>query len=97
MIVENNRMTFDRQTLDDAHRHSIRNRSEVYGSSQCGCFYCLRTFPPAEIGRWLTEGDGTAIGPHCDIDAVLGSASSLPVTDEAFLKAMNEHWFSLAA
>jgi hypothetical protein len=80
-----------------AHRHSIQHRDELLASEQCGCFYCLATFPPADIRRWADackdrpEGD-TAVCPRCGIDAVIGSASGYPLTAE-FLGRMHQHWF----
>jgi len=81
------------EVLRTAHRHSSKHRRVIEASDVCGCFYCLETFGPAEIERWLNEGTGTAICPHCQIDSVLGSASGLPVEDPDFLREMNNHWF----
>jgi hypothetical protein len=77
--------------LDEAHRHSIRHRAEVLASELCGCFYCLRTYPPSEIVEW-TDGGETALCPRCGIDAVIGSASGFPVTRD-FLREMHGVWF----
>ena len=74
-----------------AHQHSSRHRAEVLSSELCGCFYCGRVFPPAEIVDW-TDGGMTALCPKCGIDSVLGAASGFPVTGE-FLGEMNRHWF----
>ena len=66
-------------------------------SDVCGCFYCLKTYGPAEITEWVDEyetGMGTcAVCPKCGIDSVIGSASGYPITEE-FLKKMHLHWFS---
>ena len=77
-----------------AHTHSIRNRDEVLASDTCGCFYCLSTFPPAEVRKWIEEGDGSATAscPRCGIDSVIGSASEYPVSAD-FLRAMRRHRF----
>lgn len=75
-----------------AHKHSIRNRRELEASECCGCFYCLAIFKSEEIERWLNEGDGTALCPHCQIDSVIGSASGYPICPD-FLKQMHNHWF----
>lgn len=42
------------------------------------------------------EGENTALCPHCGIDALIGDASGLPVTDAAFLLEMHAHWFKKA-
>lgn len=77
--------------VERAHGHTNRHRTEIEASELCGCFYCLRTFAPAEIDRWLAVEE-TALCPHCGIDSVLGSASGLPITD-GFLRQMHERWF----
>ena len=77
--------------LERAHRHSIYHREEVLKGDRCGCFHCLAIFPSEEIVEWTDEGK-TALCPKCGIDAVIGSASGLPI-DKEFLKKMEAHWF----
>ena len=74
-----------------AHKHCIRHRAELEGSSTCGCFYCFEIFPPTQITEWV-DADQTALCPKCGIDAVIGSASGYPITSN-FLHRMHEHWF----
>jgi hypothetical protein len=82
-----------------AHRHSSRHREELESSSVCGCFYCLRIFPPVDVSSWVDadfNGIGqTALCPQCMIDSVIGSDSGYPITPE-FLRAMKDHWFGSA-
>ena len=85
-------MEVDWGSIIGAHAHASRHRREVEASQLCGCFYCLETFPPTEIDRWLREGDGTAICPYCQIDSVIGDKSGFPVTKD-FLKSMKVYWF----
>jgi|SRR6185437_6979688 len=73
-----------------AHDHCWVNRSEVERSTLCGCFYCRRTFPAAEVDYYLT--DGTAMCPYCYIDSVIPSAAGYELTAE-FLRKMNDFWF----
>jgi hypothetical protein len=80
-----------RSRLEAAHRHCIRNRQELETSSQCGCFYCLSIFAPADIVEW-TDEDQTSLCPKCPVDAVIGSASGLPITAE-FLREMHDKYF----
>ena len=87
-------MSFERRMLDSAQSHARDNRSELKKSTICGCFYCLATFQPIQVERWLNEGTGTAICPECQIDSVIGSASGLPVENAEFLQAMQSRWFS---
>jgi len=78
-----------------AHENSSLHRAEISESTLCGCFYCLGTFTPAEIVERIDKVEGvaqTALCPMCGIDAVIGSASGYPITED-FLKRMNEHWF----
>lgn len=84
--------------LLDAHDASRCNRAELSRSEVCGCFHCLRIFAPADVHEWCAESDeegaqDTAICPHCDIDAVLGSASGHDITAE-LLSRMHDRWFS---
>jgi hypothetical protein len=90
----------DKDTLEAAHRKSVFNRSEVARGDLCGCFCCLKTFKPDEIRDYTdkeprkgrTFPDQTPLCPFCGIDAVLGSESGYPLTDE-FLGAMKRYWF----
>lgn len=47
-----------------AHGHCSDHRSEVMSSEACGCFYCEKTFTPAEIVDWVDDGK-TALCPRC--------------------------------
>lgn len=80
-----------------ARQFSRIHREQVLSSDTCGCFYCLKTFRPAEIEEWVDEAQGTGVGqtalcPRCGIDSVLGSASGFPLTND-FLQRMNSYWF----
>jgi hypothetical protein len=74
-----------------AHRHSFANREELRSSRECGCFYCLTVFPPAEVIEWHDEGQ-TGFCPRCGIDALIGDSSGLKL-DHTFLERMNRRWF----
>ena len=80
-----------------AHAHSSGHRAEIERSTQCGCFYCLACFPPAEISNWVdpdAAGLGTtALCPRCGIDAVIGAEAGYPLTPE-FLTRMRTRWFA---
>ena len=56
-----------------AQVHASKHRVEIEASEQCGCFFCFRTFAPSAIKSW-TDGNQTALCPHCGVDSVLGSA-----------------------
>ena len=74
-----------------AHTHSALHRDAIMASEECGCFHCLAVFPASEITQWADD-DQTAVCPRCWIDAVVGSASGVPLTRE-FLAEMSEYWF----
>lgn len=78
--------------LHDAHDRSFRNKSVIEWSAMCGCFSCMQTYSVSEIVEYVRR-DQTAVCPHCGIDAVIGDASGLPVSDPKFLDEMNEFWF----
>lgn len=77
--------------VTEAHLHCGNHRAEIEASSACGCFYCLETYPPAAIEEWTDRGT-TAICPKCGIDAVIGSSSGVPLSED-FLGLMRSRWF----
>jgi hypothetical protein len=70
-------------------QHAIRNRSALEASKACGCYFCLKVYSPSEITEW-TDGDQTAICPHCHVDSVLPDA--LDISPDK-LKQHHEEWF----
>ena len=72
------------------HRHTRANRMELEASEVCGCIACERIYFPSEVVRWLE--DGTAMCPHCGADAVVGSASGIPIMP-GVLRRAHERWF----
>jgi hypothetical protein len=72
------------------HRHTRANQEELEASEACGCIACERIYFPSEIVRWLE--DGTAVCPHCGVDAVVGSASGIPIIP-GVLRRAHERWF----
>ena len=72
------------------HRHTRANEMELEASEVCGCIACERIYFPSEIVRWLE--DGTAMCPHCGVDAVVGSASGIPIMP-GVLRRAHERWF----
>jgi len=81
-------------TLLEAHKFSINNKSVILKDKKCGCFYCMKIFSPEEIVEWIEDKiDDTAMCPYCNIDSVIGESSGFPITKE-FLSEMNEHFFN---
>ncbi len=72
------------------HRHTRLNRMELEASEVCGCIACERIYFPSEIVRWVDEE--TALCPHCGVDAVVGSASGIPIMP-GVLRRAHERWF----
>ncbi len=94
-----NHKVFSDEYIEQAHKHTIFNGSEVASSSVCTCFYCGNQFTSADAdpSDFWDEGEGkekTLACPLCGIDAVLGDASGFPVTDASFIEACTTNWFS---
>ncbi|HEY1939669.1 MAG TPA: hypothetical protein VGJ33_17195 [Candidatus Angelobacter sp.] len=85
-------LTTGASPLETAHKHSFKNRDEIDKSTHCGCFYCEKNFPPAEIWEWVDD-EQTAMCPFCGIDSVLGNFHGFELSKE-FLHSMNERWFA---
>ena len=85
------------EDIQQAHKHSIRNRQEVLGSYICGCFHYLADFYPKEITVWWgddTQGIGqTVVSLRCNIGSVIGSGSGFPI-DGGFFSEVRRHWFT---
>jgi hypothetical protein len=81
------------QEASRLHRHTHGNRAELEASEACGCLACERIYFPDEVQRWLVDRAGeTAVCPHCGIDAVVGSASGIPITPSVLARA-HARWF----
>lgn len=79
-------------TLEALHGKCAFHRAAVEASSLCGCFRCLRTYPPSEIKAWVhRDDDDTALCPYCSVDSVLPN-SEVEITT-ALLTEMRERWF----
>jgi hypothetical protein len=74
-----------------ARPHCRKNIAELNRSEKCGCFYCLRMFPPSEIENWCDGGE-TALCPHCGVDSIIASASGFELTPQ-LLEMMHRHAF----
>ena len=78
---------------DTEYPRSRRHRDAVLAAASCGCFSCLRLFPPSQIDDWIDEDDDgvgqTALCPRCGTDAVLPVRAGI---DEGFLRRMNRRW-----
>lgn len=78
------------------HRHTHANAAELENSESCGCVACERIFAPDQVVSWIPgpEGD-TAVCPFCGVDAVVGSASGIPITASVLARA-HARWFLTA-
>ena len=76
---------------------SMLNRDEILRSDVCGCYFCRSTFPATEVADWVDQDDAgvgrTALCPRCGVDAVVGSASGLPVASAAYLAELHARSF----
>jgi len=81
-------------SLIRAHKYSSNHKSSLLRDKKCGCYHCMKIFAPKEIESWIDDKvDGTAICPHCGVDAILGESSGFPITAR-FLRKMHRHYFS---
>jgi hypothetical protein len=87
--VMRTRMDREREA-SQLHRHTRANRIELEASEVCGCIACERIYFPSEIVHWVNEE--TAVCPHCGVDAVVGSASGIPIMP-GVLRRAHERWF----
>ncbi len=72
------------------HTHTRGNRMELEQSEVCGCLACERIYSPTEVVSF-SLGD-SAQCPHCGINAVVGSASGIPITPAVLARA-HARWF----
>jgi acetone carboxylase gamma subunit len=78
-----------------AHQNSWQSHKEIEASKICGCFHCLKIFPPSKINEWWDD-DKTPVCPECGIDSVIGSKSGYPITT-VFLTQMQYYYFRMGA
>lgn len=87
-------MEYKEEFLREAHKHCFNNKEEISKSDTCGCFYCREIFAPNEIQEWIEDDkECTAQCPYCMIDAVIGNASGIKLSN-SFLVAMYELYFN---
>ncbi len=80
------------------HRRTSANRHELEASEVCGCIHCERIYSPTEIKNWITDSRGErAVCPYCGIDAVVGSASGIPITPSVLARAHARSFLDAAA
>ncbi|MBI3369613.1 MAG: cytoplasmic protein [Burkholderiales bacterium] len=86
-----------------AHQHINNNRAEVEASKVCGCFHCVRIFPPSDIVAWTgldlnnfedpeAANAETALCPRCGSESVIGDKSGYEINAQ-FLSRMQEAWY----
>jgi len=80
--------------LQEAHKESQNNKTDIKESGICGCFHCLGVFPPGDVREWSDEAEPTAKCPCCGTSSVMGSASGYPVAEQKFLKVMQQRFFA---
>ncbi len=72
------------------------SRKNLLSCEEVGCFHCLEIFTPAKILNWVDVDDKgigqTALCPFCEIDAVIGFHSAIPLSKE-YLKRLHEKSF----
>jgi len=76
--------------LFNATKYAFKNREDLLRSDVCGCYYCLKVFPPSTIVSW--ESGHTGLCPHCEIDSLVGSSTGIPIRRE-ILSTLNNLFF----
>ena len=86
-------MTITKKDILAAKKHAVNNEDEIKASDECGCFHCIEIFSKDEIEDWTETEDGmTAVCPKCDVEAVIGDAAGLALTED-FLDAVRNDVF----
>ena len=88
-------MSYRSSTLEALHSLTTRHRQIVETTDLCGCFYCLKMFPPITISDWVDEQNSlgtTALCPYCGIDSVIPQQPAHPLSAD-LLAAMHAYWF----
>lgn len=78
-----------KNVIEHAPELARKHRGILDQQSECGCFFCLCTYPSSEIVDFADHGQ-TGLCPHCGIDAVLPG-----VTDQETLRAASERYFTV--
>jgi len=73
------------------HSFSVNNAALCRSSSQCGCFYCLRTFSPKTITDYWDSGQ-TATCPFCHLDTVLPGYDGIVITKKLLKDMQHYAW-----
>lgn len=85
---------YSEEFLKKSFEGCVNNKTEIQNGEICGCYNCLQTFKPQEIGEWISEPNGkenSAACPNCSFDSVL--SSKYPVSDSEFLIEMRKYHF----
>lgn len=90
MIMEKKYTMQDWKVASDLTMH---NKPLLLESNMASCYYCLETFPVANITEFVDDDDDTALCPVCGIDTVLGDRTNLPIHDRAYLEAIHNYAF----
>jgi hypothetical protein len=72
--------------------HSYRNKHTLSSSNTIVCYFCFNYMKPNDITEYTDNGE-TALCPHCNVNAVIGDHSKLPINDEMFIKHMRYYAF----
>lgn len=80
------------KNLEEAHKHTINNREELEKSKIVFCISCRSFVHPSEITEFV-DGGKTGICPYCDIDALIGDACGIKLTDK-LLTDLHYKYFS---
>jgi hypothetical protein len=88
-------MRFDDDDVGDGLKSARNNQKSVWESDSCACFKCMELFPSRDVEKYMTllTSSPTALCPLCGAEAVIPSATGLPVWDKEFLQAVHDRYF----
>jgi hypothetical protein len=84
---------YSRKDWEVASDLSFGNRDQVQKSGLAGCYYCRQVYRASEVEEYIDVNDKTAVCPRCGIDAVLGDASGLPITNTDYMRSISIYAF----
>ncbi len=80
------------KNLEEAHKHTIRNREELEKSEFVFCISCRSFVQPSDVTEFV-DGGQTGLCPFCDVDALIGDACGIRLTDK-LLSDLHYKYFS---
>ncbi len=78
--------------VTEAYKHTLNNRKELEKSTTAYCICCRTFVDPSKISEFVDD-DTTGICPYCYVDALIGDACGIKLTDK-LLTDLHYKYFS---